>query len=205
MAQENDLTKVYLTATQTFQSRLMYLLKNIFKKVNSILGVATSFLTKLMGEAAKFQAVVGKAVIKKIMEVGQRIMDLIARIPADLKAALKLGKRIITLITKATDPNKIISTLKKLFSRYMSLLQEIFSAIQQLVSQLDVIGPVLFIINTYRAALQAMFKWISEIARVTDAVVKAKRLLKKVMKELKQDVKETVKLRKQVMRLKKAA
>lgn len=205
MAQENDPTQRFLTVTQNYQAKLTYLWKTIFKKVTSILGTATSFLGKVIAEAAKFQMVVGKTVVKKVVEVGQWVIDLTAQIPVALKAAIKFGRRIITLITKATDPNKIIGTLKKLFSRYISMLQEIFGSIQQLTSQLDVIGTVLSLVGTFKAALQAMFSWISEVTRATDAVVKAKRLLKKVMKELKQDIKETVKLRKEVMKLKKAA
>ncbi len=205
MQQENDPTQKFLEATQKHQTLLHYLWKTVFKKVNSILKSMASFLTKFIAEASKMIVIVGKAVVNRVVEVGQKIIRLITQIPNALKTALRFGKKIIALINKATDPNKIISALKKLFSRYVKMLQEIFGYITELASQLDVIGTAFSIVYTFKSVLQAMFSWISEVTRANDAAAKARRMLKKVLKEMKKDMKELVKLRKEVKKLKVAA
>ncbi|MCX7558002.1 hypothetical protein OS190_00380 [Sulfitobacter sp. F26204] len=205
MPQENDPTQRYLEATQKYQTKLHYLWKTVFKKVNSILRTLTSFLNKFIAEAAKMIAIVGKAAVNKVIDVGQRIIQLVAQIPNALKQGLRYGRKIISLITKAKDPNKIISTLKKLFARYVRMIQEIHGWINDLASNLDVIGTAFSVVNAFKRLLQAMFSWITEITRANDAALKVKRLLKKVQKEIKKDKKELIKLRKDVMRLKKAA
>jgi len=205
MAQENDPTQKFLEATERYQSLLQNLWKVVFKKVNSILRAMTSFLTKFIAQAKDLVATVGKAVVNKVVDIGQHIIRLITQIPNALKAALRFGKKIVALIKKATDPNAIISTLKKLFSRYVRMMQEIFGFISELLSDLDIIGTALSVVNTFKRVLQMMFSWIAEVTRANDAVVKSKRMLKKVVKEMKKEMKEAVKLRKEVMKLKIAA
>lgn len=205
MPQENDPTQQFLEATQKYQTKLHYLWKTVFKKVNSILRSLVSFLNKFITEAAKMIPAVGKSVVNRVIDVGQGIIRLIQNIPNAIKQALRYGKKIISLISKATDPNKIISTLKKLFNRYVRMIQEIYGWINELATNLDIIGTAFSVVNTFKRVLQALFSWISEITRANDAALKAKRMLKKVQKEIKKDKKELIKLRKDVMRLKKAA
>ena len=85
------------------------------------------------------------------------------------------------------------------------MVKEIFGRISEMAKQLDVLGPMLSIINSFKNALRMIFSWIKEVTRINDAVVKTKRLLKKVIKEMKKEVKEAEKMRKEVMKLKIAA
>jgi hypothetical protein len=205
MAQDNDPTQKFLEATEKYQSLFQHLWKVVFKKLNSNIKSLTSFLTKFIAQAKDLVTTVGKAVVDKVVSIGQSIMRLIVAIPRALKDVLRFGKKIIVLIKKAIDPNQIINTLKKLFSRYVRMLREIFGYISELVTHLNVIGTALSVVNTFKLVLQAMFSWIRDITGANDAVMRAKRMLTKVIKQMKKEVKEAEKMRKEVMKLKVAA
>ncbi|MEW9920222.1 hypothetical protein AB2B41_11435 [Marimonas sp. MJW-29] len=205
MGTENDPTKKYLEAVDKYQSRLTQLWKVIFKRVASSLKALVSFMKKLVAVAKQIATVVGKSVIDKFLQAANMVQGLLSRIPNLLKAALRLGKKIIELIRKAADPNKILGTLKKLFIKYIKMLKEIYAQIIEMVKQLDVLGTVLTIISNFKSALQLMFSWIAEVTRANDAVNKARKLLKKAMKEMKSEMKQATVLRKEVMKLKAAA
>lgn len=205
MAAENDPTKKFLEAAQKYQSRLLYLWKNIFKKVKSYLKSMASFVNNFIAAAKQLASTIGKSVVDKFVKAAQWVVQEVQALPNAIKAAMRFGKKVIALIQKAADPNKIISTLKKLFSRYVRMVKEIFGRISEMAKQLDVLGPMLSIINSFKNALRMIFSWIKEVTRINDAVVKTKRLLKKVIKEMKKEVKEAEKMRKEVMKLKIAA
>ena len=204
-ATENDPTQKFLDATQKYQTRLFQLWKVTFKRVASYLKSLVSFIDNVIKAAAQLASTVGKAVVKKVTEAGLYVKNMIKRIPQMLKNAMKLGKRIIALIKKAADPNAIINTLKKLFRKYVMMFREIFGTITEMVKQLDILGTVLAVVNTFKRVLQMMLSWIGEVTRVNDAVVRSKRLLNKVLKEMRKEVKEAEKMRKEVAKLKVAA
>lgn len=205
MAQENDPTQKFLEATERYQTILTRLWKVVFKKVASIMRALTSFLTKFIAQAKDLVTTIGKKAVNTLIGTGQRLIDLIQGTPNRLKAAIRFGKKIVALIKKAVDPNKIINTLKKLFRRYVQMIQDIANFVSELISNLDIIGTALGVVNTFKRVLQMMFAWIADVTRANDAALKAKRMLKKVQKDMKREVKEAIKLRREVMKLKVAA
>lgn len=205
MPEDNDPTKKYLEAVERYQANLFKLWKVTFKKAASSLKALIGFLKNVTKAAAQLAATVGKKVVDRVLAAGQYVEEMVSKIPLVVKAALRLGKKIIQLIRKAVDPNKIIGTLKKLFVRYVKMLREIFGYIQEMAKQLDVLGTVLMVINSFKRVLQVMLSWIADVTRANDAVVKVKRMLKKVIKEMRRELKEAEKMRKEVVRLKPAA
>lgn len=205
MPEANDPTKTFLDATHRYQERLFDLWKVVFKKVKTMLKTMVSFVTNVISKAKELALVVGKAVIDKVVDFGSAVVGFIETIPITLKSALRLGKKIIALIEKATDPARIVSTLKKLFSRYMRQIREIYDGIVNFVSQLEILGTIFSVVSSFKQALRALFSWITDVTRANDGVVRAKRLLKKIIKQMRLEVKAADKLRKQVMKLKIAA
>ncbi|MGC1505960.1 MAG: hypothetical protein WA782_17700 [Sulfitobacter sp.] len=202
MAEDNDPTKKFLDATEKYQERLLNLWKVVFKKVSAHLKSMVSFVRKVVNVGKELAATVGKSVVDKVVGAGQMVEEMITTIPNLLKVALLLGKRIIAKIKKAVDPNEVIAPLKKLFTRYVRLIKEIFAFVTNLIQQLDILGAVFGVISTFQSVLRLIFSWIADVTGAKDGALKAKKMLKKVWKEMKKEVKEAELLRKQVMKLK---
>lgn len=204
MAKDNDPTKKFADATARYQKRLLDLWKSVLKKVFSRIKPMVSFVSTLIKQGAQLVGKIGKAVFQTIERAYDVILRAIDAIPTLIKRVLRLGDKILTLLGKAADPTKVFKALKSLFSRYVSLLKEVFAKIVDFMVQLDVLGRALAVINGLKAMLRLIFAWIVDVTRAVDAIGKAKKLLKTVIKEMKAEMKEATKLRKEVMQLKAA-
>lgn len=202
MAEDNDPTKKFLDATEKYQERLHKLWKVVFKKVSAHLKNMVSFTRLVANVAKEIAAIIGKSVVDRVINAAQTVEGLITNIPVLLRTALLLGRRIIAKIKKAADPNEVIPTLKKLFTRYVRMIKQVFAFITNLIQQLDILGTVFGVIGTFQSVLRALFSWITDVTGAKDGAVKAQRMLRKVWKEMKREVKEAELLRKQVMKLK---
>lgn len=201
MATPNDPTKPVLRAVEKYQERLFELWKVIFKKINSKFNAARKFFDNVVTKGQDIASKVGQAVVDKIVGFRQRLFSALEAVPNIAKSAIKLGNKIIALIRKAADPNKIIGTLKRLFSRYVKMLREILGYVADLVGVLDPLGKALAVIDSFKNVLRLVVSWVAEVSAANAAVKKAKTMLKKVIKTLKREVKEATLLRKEVLNM----
>lgn len=202
--QANDPTAPVLRAVETYQQRLFHLWKVVFKQINAKFSTATKFFDNLVTKGHEIASKVGQAVVDRILGLKDRVFGALEAVPNIVKSALRLGNKIISLIRKAVDPNRIIGTLKRLFMRYVKMLREVFGWVSDFFSALNPLGAALAIVNTFRNVLRLVVSWIGEVSGANSAVKKAKSLLKRVVKAMKVEIKEAVRLRKDVLKLKPA-
>ena len=191
-------------ATERYQSTLTDLWKNVFKKLYSYLKPMIAFGSKLIAKTKDLVHAVGATVIKSFERAYNKITGMLRYIPELIKKALKLGAQIVATIAKAADPRKVIATLKKLFARYVAMLQEIFEAVTDFVDQLDILGKALAVVEKAKSVLQYMLSWIKEVSGAAGAVKKARDLLTKTIKTMKVEIKEATQLSREVAKLKPA-
>ncbi|MGF1444694.1 MAG: hypothetical protein ACFBRM_00665 [Pikeienuella sp.] len=200
----NDPTAPVLRAVQTYQVRLFQLWKMVFKKINSKFSSAKGFFQNAFTRGVEIASKVGKSVVNTVVTVGQRVLAAVDTVPGLARQALRLGNKIIGLIMKAADPNKIIAQMKKHFVRYVRMLREIFAWVTDFLAALNPLGTALSVINGFKVVLRFVADWITDVGSAVGAVKKAKSLLKRVVKEMRKEVKEAILLRKQVLKLKPA-
>ena len=200
----NDPTAPVLRAVENYQKRLFELWKVVFKKIDSKFKTATKFFDNIVTKGEEIASKVGKAVVDKIIGYRDTVFGALDTVPTIVKSALRLGNKIIALIRKAADPNKIINTMKRLFMRYVKMLKDIFALVKQFFDALNPLGAALAIVNTFRNVLRLVVSWITEVSGANSAVKKAKSLLKRVVKAMKQEIKEAILLRKKVLKMKPA-
>ncbi len=203
-AAANDPTAPVLRAVERYQARLFEIWKSIFKRISSKFSAARGFFDNMVTKGHEIASKVGQAVVSRIVAFRETIFGTLDYVPAAVKSALRLGNKIIALIRKATDPNRIIGTLKRLFMRYVKMLREIFAQIQSMMQALSPLSAALAIVNTFKNVLRLMVSWVTQVSQANSAVKKAKSLLKKVVKAMKVEIKEAIRLRKQVLKLKPA-
>lgn len=204
MAQPNDPTKPFADATQAYQARLTYLWKSVFKKLGLRLKPMIAFVGNLITNGAQIVGKIGKVVFKTIQTGFAVIVRLLDLIPSLIKRTLRFGKKILDLLAKALDPVTVIKALKTLFTRYLKMVREIFDYVTEFFNELDVLGKALSVANSFKTVLRLIFSWFADVTRALDAVKKARKLLRKLVKEIKLELKQMLKLRKEVMRLKPA-
>lgn len=204
MATSNDPTAPVLRAVEAYQSRLFELWKVTFKKVNAKFNAARSFFDNVINRGEEIASKVGKAVVDRLAQLGQGVFAVIDTVPGACKSALRLGNKIIALIRKAADPNRIIGTLKKLFHRYVKMLRDIYAGVVDFLSALDPLATALAVVNTFRNVLRLVVSWVGEVSGANSAVKKARSLVKRAVKAMKLEIKEAIRLRKQVLKLKPA-
>lgn len=204
MALANDPTAPVLDAVERYQARLFELWKVVFKKIESKFKTSAKFFENVATKGGEIASKVGQGVVDKIVGFKDCVFGVLEFVPAAVKSALRLGNKIIALIRKAADPNRIINTMKRLFMRYVKMLKDIFARISEFLDVLNPLGAVLTIVNSFRNVLRLIVKWVGDVSNANSAVKKAKSLLKKVVKAMKREIKEAVLLRKKVLKLKPA-
>ena len=192
------------TSIEGWQDRLFHLWKVVFKKIKTKLKSVVSFVEKLVKEAGRIVATVGKSVVDKIIGAARVLTNVLDRVPNLIRAALRLGKKLISIIVKATDPSKIIGTLKRLVTRYINMIREIYKFILEFVSQLDVLGFAFSIINTFKTVLRLIVSWITDVTGAAGAIKKVQMMLKKIVKAMKVEIRQAIKTSKKAARLKAA-
>lgn len=202
MAKKDDPTQKFLVAIQKYQAFLQRLLKAVFKKVFTFVKTVVTFVKKLIAEAGKLAATIGKSALDQLKKLGPRLMNMAALILNMLKAAIRLGQRLVSMIKKGADPNKVIQVLKKLFASYVRMMKDLFVRITEFLQILDLIGAVLKVVDNVKRVLQMIFAWITEVSGAKAVVTKSTQMLKKVMTEFKKELREAEKLRGEAMKLK---
>jgi hypothetical protein len=201
MAQTNDPTAPVLRAVETYQSRLFELWKGLFKKIASKFSGAAKFFDNVVAKGHEIASKVGQAVVDGIVAYTERVFGALEAIPALARRAIRLGNRIIALIRRAADPNRILGTLKKLFSRYVKMLKDIFGWLRDFYEALDPLGKALAVVNTFRNVLRLVVKWVGQVSGANSAVRKAKGLVKKVVRAMQREIRDAVRMRREVLRL----
>ncbi len=204
MAAANDPTAPVLRAVEAYQGRIFELWKVVFKKINSKFSTATKFFDNIVNRGEEIASKVGQAVVNKIIGFKERVFNALKVVPAIVKSALRLGNKIIGLIRRAADPNRIIGMLKRLFQRYVKMLKDIYGHVADFYEVLNPLSAALAIVNTFKNVLRLLVSWVTDVSGANSAVKKAKSLLKKVVKAMKQEIKQAILLRKQVLKLKPA-
>jgi len=205
MPQQANPVAKFADATDEYQDVLSDLWKGVFKKVDSALKPMIAFGSKLISKGKDIARTVGLSVMKTIESAFKAVTGMLKSIPALIKRALALGKEIIALVRKAADPGKVVKALRKLFSRYVAMLREIFSAVSQFIDQLDAMGTALAVVEKFKTVLQFVVSWIGEVSGASGAVKRARGVLATAHKSLSASVRKAEKLNKEVMKLKPAA
>lgn len=187
-----------------WQARLMDLWKNIFKKVAAKLKSTVFFVSRVLKDAAKIVATVGKKVVDTMQGAVRFIQDTLSRTPMLIKKALRFGSKVLDVIRKGGDPKKLAGTLKRMVTRYANMVRQIARSVTDFLKELDVLGGVLSVVNAFKTVLSFIVPWILEVASVSAAIRKVTSLLRKVVKALRTEVRDAVKMSKKASRLKPA-
>ena len=202
MPEANDPLKPIEKGVVKIHDALTRYLKAYIKKLSSMIGPLASFVKEVTSAAKQLIRVVGKAAVETFIKAANRFLRIIGRLLSEAKGLLQFAKRILKMIGKATDPARIIKVLLTLLRKFSKLFKTIVQNVIELLSQIDVLGPVLKIIATFKTVLQLMLSWISRITGVVSLLQKAKTIVKKLVKVLKAELKELVQLVKEAGRIK---
>lgn len=192
------------TSIEGWQTQLFHLWKVVFKKIKSKLKSAVSFFDKVVTEGRRIASTVGSKVIDKIVDAAKRLGFLLERIPQLLKNAHRLGKKILSIIAKAADPSKIIGTMKRLVTRYINMIKEIYRFLFDFLSYIDALGAALAIINTFKTVLRLVLSWIADVTGVMSVLRKISNMVRKIVKKMKVEIRDAIKTSKKAARLKAA-
>lgn len=187
-----------------WQDRLFDLWKVVFKKIASRLKATVSFIAKVVKNAATLVATVGKKAVKMIESAGNYIETVLQRVPVLVKKTMRFGAKVLDIIARGGDPKRLVGTLKRMVTRYVNMVREIYRYVLDFMTQLDVLGMALTIVNTFKNVLRLVVSWIVEVSGADSAVRKAKSLLRKVVKALKIEIRDAIKMGKEASRLKPA-
>lgn len=201
MATPNDPTKVITETVQKIQDRLTFFLKKLIKKLKSVLAPLTRFLGKLIAVAKDIAETIGKGVISAVIDTGAYVVDFIDMLKDEVKSALKLGVRVLGILRRALDPEKLVKAVKTVLTKYVKAFRAIVGRIIGFFEHLEILETALKAIAGLRMALQMMFRWIGEISGAEAALRKAQAILKKIRKELKLEAKQALRFAKNITRM----
>jgi len=202
MGAEKDLTEPFLKATVRYQARMTQMLKVVFKKIASETRTLIRFGDMILAYGEEIAGKVGKSVVQAIGSAYTVVKRLLQAIPKAIKAVLRMGNKIIALLRKAADPKKIIASLKKLFTRYVRMVLEVFGNVQDFFAQLNILEKALAVVSRFSAVLRMIVAWIADVSGAYNGVRKAKSLLKSLVRVMKKEAKELRQLQRDVARLK---
>ena len=202
MPEANDPLKPIEKGILKIHTSLTQYLKAYIKKLTSMIGPVAAFVKQVTSAAKQLINVVGKTAVETFIKAATRFLRVLKRLVVEAKVLIQFAQRILKLIRKATDPARIIKVLNTLLRKFSKLFKTFVQNVMELLSEIDVIGPVLKIIDTFRRVLQLMISWISKITGVASVLQKAKTIIKKLVKLLKREVKELIQLVKESGRIK---
>lgn len=200
---ENPLAPVE-AGVMRFNAYLQNMLVNVLKKLKPMIAPARSFFDELIKNGKEIASKVGDQVLDTIKSFLDEVFDVVPALQAMVKSALKLGDKILTMIAKAADPMKVLKAVKKLLARFVQLMRQIFARVTDFLSRISPVLAVLSVINSMKALLQVVFRWIAGVTKASSVVKKVGNVMKKAEKALKIEVKEANKLLKEVNKLRPA-
>jgi len=186
------------------RSTLMTLFKSVIGKLRTMLKSFLQFVKKVRSAIKEIAAKVGKSVVNMLVAASDKVTALLATLERMFTNAIKFADKILKTILNAADPAKILKAVKALVARYVSIVREIFSRLQDILAVLDPVGAALKAIDTFRLMLQLVISWITEVSGASSAVNKARSLVKKAVKTLKAELKTVTELVKDTAALKPA-
>lgn len=190
-----------VSTLSSWQARLFELWKVTFKSIAAKLKPALKFIARLIKDAAKIAVAVGRSSVERVINAGDNILSALSRIPVLLRAAIRLGKTLLSLIRKSTDPKRLVSTLKRLATRYVNMVREISSHISELVRHLNVLADALAVINKLRIVLKVLFSWTAEVTSIAETIKKVARRLSKMGKAVTREAKQVGNIIKLIIQL----
>lgn len=202
-ARDNPLTPIK-TSVAKLQNILIQLTKGVFNKIRSLVRNILKFLKRLKSASKDIIRVIGKSAFNTIMNLDSRFEVAYAMVVKIADRALKTANRILALIKKAADPNKIIKTIKKLVTFFVKQFRMIFHWVREILSLLTPLTVVLGLVNKAALVLRMIISWIADVSGVLTAVKKIKSILSKIFKTLKNGLKDATILAKEAGKLKPA-
>jgi phage-related protein len=184
------------------QKRLLYYQKTVWKRVKSMLTPLQNFLKNIISEAKKLIDTVGKKVINHITSTIQAILKLFEPIEKALKYLIQTGKSILNTIRKQVNKSEAIPFLKKVIRKYVETFRKVVDWVIELWSELGILDAALAVLNKFRMMLRLVFQWFDDVTGILSAVKNFRTLLRGTIKTLKEERNDTLRLGKDVAKLK---
>lgn len=204
MAQPNDPLKPVAEAVAKIHKSLSQMLKKLWQSLKAMLRPLTNILKAIVNGAKQLASTIGKATVDGIIKVGQKIAGLVDALLGDLKGLVQALAKLLALLVKIADPAAAVAKLKTILKKIAQMMNKLLARVVSFIAELNVIGPLLKVVETFRAVLQFIFSWVAQVGGLLSLIKTARSLLKKAMTALKAHVKECVDVIRKVAEIKAA-
>lgn len=183
-----------LAPVQETLDRLQTWFLDLQKMLKSNLKTMVSFLKNLIkaiGQGlTQFITVVGKQTVDAFLKAANDLLERAEPLLAEIEAILQALGRALKLIAKAASPSAIIARLKSILKKITTFITRLLTSIVAFISRLNLMSPLLKLIDTFRRVLMMMFKWIGQVSGLFTLVKTLRATLKKAAAALKRHIKE---------------
>jgi len=186
------------------ETRLMDLLRNVLAKMKPWVQGLVKFLSEVSKSAKDLAKSIGKSAVQSILKAGATLVTTVSFVEKQTFEGIKMARKIVGVIRKAVDPQKVFKAVKALVARLAKTFRVILVKVSEVMNLLNPLDVVLTVVNTMKMVLQMIFKWISQSGPISSGVKKAKTLVKKSLKLLRQEAKQVTEMVKEVNKLKPA-
>ena len=184
-----------LAPVQDTLDRLQSWFQDLQKTLKSNLKTMVSFLKNLIkaiGQGlTQFITVVGKQTVDAFLKAANDLLDRAEPLLAEIEAILQSLARALKLIAKAASPAAIVARLKSILKKIATFINKLLTSVLAFISRLNLMTPLLKLIDTFRRVLMMMFKWIGQVSGLFTVVKTLRAMLKKAATALKKHIKDT--------------
>ncbi|MCB1339677.1 MAG: hypothetical protein KDK24_01155 [Pseudooceanicola sp.] len=194
MPQSNNPLKPVGDIALKLKKRLTAMLKLWQKMFKNLLGFLKNLIGAIKKGLTQFIASVGKHVADGFLRAADKLIAAAAGLLADLREGVLGIDKVLDLIAKATDPRAVIARLKSFIKKLAQAVAALLARIIAFIAELNVIAPLLQTIDSFRAVLQLLFKWVAQVSGALSVVKTVRAMLKKALTEVKTTIKEVAEM-----------